>query len=437
MKINLKQFLVPILLLLSDASFCQSDSVKNFNNDNYSAEGFNLNARKKIAFGGQLTFLYQHQSKLSRSPYDGPISILSKGDDQLLSMATFNILIKPWKNGEFVISPEMQLGNGIGNGKGMGAYPNALYGNPQKTPYLLRAHYRQHFFFKNSRFKEYQFTLGRYALMEMFDMNPYASDPKKDFFNFSHTMLNAWDAAITAYGYTHGVAQTLKFDKSSMTLSINTHNKDAGGPDTDWNITEAYSANLQLVKNYKLFGKTGKIRLLGFYNHYNGGDFNHYYNDSLTLEALYDSTHAYTHKIGGGIDISYDLNKRSGMFLRYSVSDGLHEDFGYTQCDGSLNGGVLAGMKVINRPTDRFGICASVNTISKLHRRFLKAGGTGFMLGDGNLSYAPESVVETFYCVNIKDHFFITLDYQYAMSVGYNLDRGNAHFLGARINVVL
>jgi high affinity Mn2+ porin len=430
-------FFLNLFIVLGFIAFSQNDSIKKFNNENYSAEGFDLYFKQQLVIGGQATCLYQHQSALYNPKYDGPISISPKADDQVLGMATLNLLIKLWKRGEFVISPEMQLGNGIGNGKGMGAYPNALYGNPQNTPYLLRAHYRHHFFFKNSVLKEYNFTIGRYALMEMFDMNAYASDPKKDFFNFSHTMLNAWDAAITAYGYTQGLAQTLKFKNASVSLSVNTHNKEAGGPETDWNVAKAYSVNLQLVKNIKLFGKTGKVRLLSFYNSYNGGSFSDYYTDSLSHTAYYDSAHAYTTKFGGGIDISYDLNKRSGLFLRYSKSDGLHEDFGYTQCDGSLNGGALVGMNIIKRPTDRFGICASLNTISPLHQQFLKDGGTGFMLGDGNLTYAPETIFETLYCINIKDHCFITLNYQYAMNVGYNHDRKNAHFLGARLNLTL
>ncbi|MES2515789.1 MAG: carbohydrate porin [Bacteroidota bacterium] len=435
--LQLKGILCLTLLILGYKAISQNDSIDDFNKENYSAEGFDINLGKHFMIGGQLTGLYQHQTALHRAKYDGPISISSSSDDQLLSMATVNMLIKLWPNGEFVISPEMQLGNGVGNGKGMGAYPNALYGNPQNTPYLLRAHYRHHFFFKSKKIKEYQFTVGRFALMEMFDMNPYASDPKKDFFNFSHTMLNAWDAAITAYGYTHGLAQTLKLKTASVSLSVNTHNETAGGPTTDWNISKAYSVNLQLVKNFKLFGKTGKIRLLGFYNSYHGGDFSNYQIDSLDHTAKFDTAQNYTTKVGGGIDINYDLNERSGLFLRYSKSDGLHEDFGYTQCDGSINGGFLAGMAVIKRPTDRFGFCASVNTISPLHQQFLKDGGTGFMLGDGNLNYAPETVFETLYCINIKDHYFITVNYQYAINVGYNADRGNAHFLGLRLNLTL
>ncbi len=413
------------------------DSVKKFNDENYSAEGFSVRIGKYIMLGGQANFVYQHQSVLSNVKYTGPVSIFPNGDDQLLTTITANVLLKFWKKGEFVISPEMQLGNGIGNGKGMGAYPNGLYGNPQNTPYLLRAHYRHHFYFKHSLLKEYNITIGRYALMEMFDMNPYASDPKKDFLNFAHSMLNAWDVAITAYGYTHGIAQSLKFKSSSISLSVNTHNLNAGGPETNWNIKEAHSVNMQFVQHFKLFGKGGKIRLIGFYNRYRGGDFKYYHKDSIRNETNFDSTHLDATKLGAGIELTYRFLNNSGLFLRYSFSDGLHEDFGYTQCDGSLNGGASFGMNGIKRSTDRFGICASVNTISALHQQYLKDGGTGFMVGDGNLSYAPETVFETYYCFDLWHHAYFTIDYQYALNVGYNADRGNAHFVGARLNLTL
>jgi hypothetical protein len=57
-----------------------------------------------------------------------PVSIFPNGDNQLLTTITANVLLRFWKKGEFVISPEMQLGKGIGNGKG--AYQFTLQTKP-------------------------------------------------------------------------------------------------------------------------------------------------------------------------------------------------------------------------------------------------------------------------------------------------------------------
>ncbi len=417
--------------------FGLSDSLKKVLDDNYSAENFDIEVFKHFDLGGQITSMYQHQSRL-RASYNGPISLKKEGDDQILTTTTLNFIFTFGKYGELLVSPESQLGNGIGNGKGLGAYSNAIYGYPQYQPYILRAHYRYHIYGKkNGKFKEYQVTAGRYVIQEMFDMNPYAADPKKDFMNFSHTMLNAWDAAATAYGYTHGIAQALKFQHAALYLSVNTHNLEAGGPETDWDVLNAHSLNLQYVKDFKLWGQSGKIRLLGFYNRYHGGDFRHYQSDATSHEAQFDSTNAYVTKFGGGIDIHYRLTDNSGFFWRYSRNDGLHEDFGYTQCNESINTGILLKLKLIGRPKDKLGISASYNTISALQQHYLQDGGVGFMVGDGHLTYAPETAFEVFYAFNFFNHIYLTADYQYIANIAYNAGRGNAHFLGARLNLVL
>jgi high affinity Mn2+ porin len=416
-----------------------NDSIKKANGPNYALEAFDHKVDKYISVGGQITSMYQYQSALVNPKYSGPVSISEKYDEQTITMATINLLFNFWKTGDIIISPELQIGNGIGNGAGMGAYPNALFGFPQPTPYLFRGQFRQHFFNKDTtkKFKEFNFTVGRFVLQEMFDVNAYAGDPKKDFSNFNHTMLGGWDAATTAYGYTHGFATSFIFEKSSINLCFNTVNKVAGGPKTDWNVGQAYSTTLQFVKNFKLFGKDGKVRLLGFYNSYNGGSFDNFFTDSLGTNAQFDTVKTYVNKLGGGIDINYDLTENSGLFLRYSADDGKHEDFGYTQCDGSINAGALLGLKLIKRPFDRFGISGSYNILSAKQQKFLKAGGTSFMLGDGDLNYAPETAFESFYSINFFHHFYLTLNYQYILNVGYNADRGNAHFLGLRLNLEL
>jgi high affinity Mn2+ porin len=417
--------------------FGLSDSLKKMLDENYSAENFNIEVFKHFDLGGQITSVYQHQSRLN-AVYNGPVSLKKEGDDQFLTTTTLNFIFTFGKYGELLVSPESQLGNGIGNGKGLGSYSNAMYGYPQDLPYILRAHYRYHIYGKkDGLFKEYQVTAGRYVIQEMFDMNPYASDPKKDFMNFSHTMLNAWDASATAYGYTHGIAQALKFKHAAVYLSLNTENKEAGSNDTDWDLSKAYSINLQYVKDFKLWGQSGKIRLLGFYNRYQGGDFSNYQTDVVSHETQFDSTQHAVTKFGGGIDIHYRLTDNSGFFWRYSRNDGLNEDFCYTQCHESINTGVLLKLKIIRRPKDKLGISASYNTISALQQHYLQDGGVGFMVGDGQLNYAPETAFEVFYAVNFFNHIYLSANYQYILNVAYNAERGNAHFLGARLNLVL
>jgi Carbohydrate-selective porin, OprB family/WD40-like Beta Propeller Repeat len=383
------------------------------------------------------TTLYQYQTKMTQGKYSGIMSAPADANDKLLGMLTANAMFRLWKGNEILISPEIQRGRGIGRGEGFGAYPNAVFAFPQVRPYIARAQIRQYFYFKNGPLKKYNITLGRWIIQDMTDENAYSNDPQCDFMNFSHTMSSAWDAATTAYGFTHGIAQSFIFDKTTVNVLANTHASEAGGEKTDWDIKNAYGLYLQYIRKFTIAGKTGKLRLLGFYNRYNGGDLSQYYINPETGKAEYDSLHGYNDKLGGGIDISYDWSANCGLFLRYSADDGKHEDFGYTQCDGSLNAGAYMSLKAIKRPDDRFGICASINTLGKGQQKFLKDGGYGFMLGDGNLNYKPESAFETFYTLNFLTDFYLTLDYQYILNIGYNADRGNAHYLAVRFTIDL
>jgi high affinity Mn2+ porin len=56
------------------------------------------------------------------------------------------------------------------------------------------------------------------------------------------------------------------------------------------------------------------------------------------------------------------------------------------------------------------------------------------MIGDGNLNYAPEIILELFYNALIhEDHFWLSPDYQLVMNPAYNQDRGPAHVFAIRL----
>ena len=50
--------------------------------------------------------------------------------------------------------------------------------------------------------------------------------------------------------------------------------------------------------------------------------------------------------------------------------------------------------------------------LSADHRDFLAAGGLGILIGDGQLSYRPERVLESYYSYAISKETSLTLDYQ-------------------------
>ena len=50
-----------------------------------------------------------------------------------------------------------------------------------------------------------------------------------------------------------------------------------------------------------------------------------------------------------------------------------------------------------HRPQDKIGLAFVSNAIKRDHQNYLKYGGLGFLLGDGNLNYGRENIVESYY----------------------------------------
>ena len=64
------------------------------------------------------------------------------------------------------------------------------------------------------------------------------------------------------------------------------------------------------------------------------------------------------------------------------------------------------------------------NGISSDHADYLAAGGLGFLLGDGYLKYARETIVEHYYNVHVWRGLSFAEDIQFIAHPGYNSDRG-------------
>jgi carbohydrate-selective porin OprB len=73
--------------------------------------------------------------------------------------------------------------------------------------------------------------------------------------------------------------------------------------------------------------------------------------------------------------------------------------------------------------------------LSAEHRAYLAAGGKGFLLGDGRLDYAGETILEAYYRVQLGPHAQISPDLELVANPGYNRDRGPATVLTLRLSL--
>ena len=104
-----------------------------------------------------------------------------------------------------------------------------------------------------------------------------------------------------------------------------------------------------------------------------------------------------------------------------------------TGMDRAVSAGLsLAGSRR-GRPADTVGLGVNVGWISDGRRRYLAAGGIGFITGDGRLDDAPEAVAETYYDVAIGPGLNAAANYQLAVNPGYNADRGPVSLFALRL----
>ncbi len=79
-----------------------------------------------------------------------------------------------------------------------------------------------------------------------------------------------------------------------------------------------------------------------------------------------------------------------------------------------------------------------VSAVAPAHRRFLEAGGLGFLIADGKLvHYGTENILEAYYQARIVASIYATADYQLIVNPAYNEDRGPVNVYSLRVHVEL
>jgi high affinity Mn2+ porin len=150
------------------------------------------------------------------------------------------------------------------------------------------------------------------------------------------------------------------------------------------------------------------------------------------------------HKYGFGVNAEQPLADEgaTGVFVRWGWNDGHTESFAFTEVEQvETLGGQLAGSHW-HRPDDRLGLALVSEALSGTHRAYLAAGGVGFVLGDGRLTYGPEQTLEAYYRLQYvwpqqagPVRWQAGPDFQYIRNPGYNRDRGPARFWALRLHL--
>ena len=407
-----------------------------------------------INFHGQTTFLEQAYPAF-RSPYEGPQSLPGGGQGRETWDATLYAGVRLWQGAELWINPEIDQGFGLDGTLGVAGFPSAeAYKLGADYPYvrIQRAFVRQTINLGgetqkvdagSNQFAESQtanrlvLTIGQFSVVDIFDSNKYAHDPRSDFMNWSVVDTGTFDYAADPWGYTYGAAAewyqgdwTLRGGLFDLSIIPNNIELDPTFDEFQW-VGE-------IERRYELWGHPGKIAVTGFLSRGRMGTFA----DAIALAAVTGgpadiaAVRQYQSRGGVSMNIEQEITSDLGAFLRAGWANGNIEPYEFTDIDRTVAAGLALKGTQWGRPDDTVGLAGVVNGISAEHEAFLNDGGLGILVGDGQLPHPGlEQIIETYYSYALTASMRVSADYQLIVNPAYNTDRGPVNVFAGRFHM--
>lgn len=406
------------------------------------------------AVHGQTTVTEFYQPAF-RSPYRGPQSL----DPGSRGRETWDVTlyggVRPWRGAELWANPEVDQGFGPSNTFGAAGYPTAeAYKLGSGAPYvrLQRLFLRQTIDLGGESqaiapdlnqlggaqtANRVVVTLGKFSSFDVFDTNKFAHDTRNDFLNWSLIDAGSFDQAGDAWGYTYGAAAEWYQDWWTIRGGI----FDLPTYPAYKYLDTRFGHQLQYISEFEerhtLFGQAGKVKVSGFYTHGLLGSFSQAValGQATGTRPDIQAVRRIRGKGGASINVEQSITDDLGLFFRAGLADGTSSITSYTDIDNTVSVGLSLAGKRWNRPDDTVGIGVASNGISRHYKDYLKAGGLGILIGDGQLpNSGRETAVEAFYNYTVVKGINVTADYQFLNNPAYNRDRGPVSFLGLRLH---
>ncbi len=406
----------------------------------------------RLWISGQANFITQGHSTF-HSPYSGPNSLPPDAQIVTSRVLTLYTGFRLTDSTDFFLDIESAGGHGIGEALGVAGFPNLdVVRNPSlgQAPYIARAMLHQMIPLSSDTVeaergpfqlagsvpaRRLDIRLGKMSTVDWFDVNAIGSDSHLQFMNWAVDNNGAYDYAADTRGYTYGLVLEYNDRSWSFRFGEALMPKIANGIHLDADIARARAENYELeLRPYGLRHRLLIVRPLAFVNHANMGSYREAIDGYLSGHDAVPDITAYRQqgriKYGFGLNLEQEITSQLRGYGRFGWNDGRTESFAYTEVDQSVSGGVDLRGGSWGRKNDKLGAAFVSNAISPDHREYLKLGGLGFILGDGNLSYGREQIVETYYTAHLWQGINASIDLQRIWNPGYNRDRGPV-FAGA------
>ena len=402
----------------------------------------------------QSTYVWQSKRPFSAA-YSGPNSLTTEKEKSYSFTATAALGLRLWPGGEVYLNPEASQGVPLSNLTGLGGFTNgemARTSGPNLTLYRARAFLRQTWGLGGDREQlESDFnqlagsvdknrlvlTAGNLSVTDVFDDNAYSHDPRTQFLNWALITHGAYDIAADARGYTWGAALEYLGDGWAVRAGRFIQPKEPNGQPLDRRIFRHYGDQIEIERSHAVGTLPGKVRLLAFRNRAVMSSYRDALDHAAVSGGAPDINAVRTgerSKKGVGINLEQQVTAQAGVFARAMWADGKTETYAYTEIDRSVSIGMLGKGAAWGRAKDTVGVAVARNGLSGAHRDYLAAGGLGFFIGDGRLTYRPETIVEAFYSANIARESSIAFDWQHIRNPAYNADRGPVNVFTVRLH---
>jgi high affinity Mn2+ porin len=400
---------------------------------------------------GQTTVVSQYALPF-RAPFSGQNSLAPNAGRETWDVDLY-LGFRPWQGAEIWIDPEIDQGFGLSSTFGVAGFPSAeAYKVGATYPYarVPRAFLRQTIDLGgdtqkvDAGFNQFDgtqtadrivITVGKFSVVDIFDKNKYANDPRADFLNWTLVNTGSFDYAADAWAFTYGSA--IEWYKGQWTLRAGVFDGPVVPNSSDLDPT---FGQFQMVgefeRRYELWGQPGKVLVTGYLTRARMGNFT----DAVQLAALTGATpelslvRTYTSKMGISANLEQQILPGIGLFARAGYTPGHLEAYAFTDDNATLAGGASISGKFWGRPDDTVGIAGVINTISKAEEAYLAAGGLTALIGDGALPHpGPEKILEAYYTLPVNT-WKLTFDYQLIANPAYNRDRGPVSVVATRLH---
>lgn len=406
------------------------------------------------AIHGQSTYTQQFQPAF-RSAYQGPQSLSSASNGRETFDLTLMGGFRPWDGAEIWIDPEIDQGFGLSNSFGAAGYLSGeAYKLGQSVPYyrMARAFFRQTIDLGGETQKvdadlnqlagsqtenRIVLTVGKVSVVDIFDTNKYAHDPRGDFLNWAVLDAGTFDYAAEAWGTTYGAVAEWYQNGYAARIGVFDLSSEPNTTHVSLPLLQQTQFVAEIEEDHTIWDQPGKLKFLYWLSRGNLGT----YTDALALAEATDTTPStaavrnYRSKYGLVLNLEQQLADDLGMFFRAGWTEPDVEEDDFTDIDETVQIGLSMTGSRWGRPDDAAGVALVANQISHSGKLYLAAGGLGGIIGDGQLSKAgPEQILETYYSLAPVSFGKVAFDYQLVNNPAYNRQRGPVNVFAVRLH---